>query len=120
MSLNSKKWQSKCTELQKTIDKEILIKEETMYKVHQLERRVKKPTVNIVFYLFSKVIFVGNKLGESKQKLEESERKRKSKEEELLYLTEHNDDLKASKEYLSNYKIKLEKDLNLISVSNSF
>ena len=91
-----------------------------MYKVHQLERRVKKTTVNIVFYLFSKVIFVGNKLDESKQKLEESERKRKSKEDELLDLTEHNDDLKASKEYLSNYKIKLETDLNLISVSNSF
>ena len=59
-------------------------------------------------------------MDESKQNLEESERKRKSKEEELLDLTEHNDDLKASNEYLSNYKIKLETDLNLISVSNSF
>jgi chromosome segregation ATPase len=42
LSLNLKKWQSKCTELQKTIDEEILINEETMYKVHQLERRVNK------------------------------------------------------------------------------
>ena len=77
----------------------------------------KQNIVNIVFYLFSKVIFMGNELDESKQKLEESERKRKSKEEELLDLTEHNYDLKANKEYLSNYKIKLETDLNLISVS---
>ena len=66
------------------------------------------------------MIFLGNELDESKQKLEESERKRKSKEEELPDLTEHNYDLKASNEYLSNYKIKLETDLNLISVSNSF
>ena len=66
------------------------------------------------------MIFLGNELDESKQKLEESERKRKSKEEELLDLTEHDDNLKASNEYLSNYQIKLETNLNLISVSNSF
>ena len=42
MSSNLKKWQSKCTELQKTIDEEMLIKEETMDKVHQLERKVNK------------------------------------------------------------------------------
>ena len=63
---------------------------------------------------------MGNELDESKQKLEESERKRKSKEEELLDLTEHDDNLKASNEYLSNYKIKLETDLHLISVSIHF
>ena len=46
--------------------------------------------------------------------------KSKFQEEELLDLTEHIDDLKASNESLSNSKIKLETDLNLISVSNSF
>ena len=61
---------------------------------------------------------MGNELDESKLKLEESERKRKCKEEELLVLTEHIDDLKASNEYLSNSKIKLETNLNLISVSD--
>ena len=62
---------------------------------------------------------MGNELDESKLKLEESERKRKFKEEELLDLTENMDDLRASNEYLSNYKTKLETDLNLISVSDS-
>ena len=54
MSSNLKKWQSKCTELQKTIDEEILIKEETMDKVRQLERKVNKTTVNILFLSFCK------------------------------------------------------------------
>ena len=53
-------------------------------------------------------------------KLEESERKRKFKEDELVDLTEHIDDLKASNEYLLNSKIKLETDRNLISVSDFY
>ena len=118
MSLNLKKWQSKCTELQKTIDEEILVKEETTNKVHQLERKVNKKTVNIIFYLFAKVNVLSNKLDESNLKLEESDRKRKCKEEEMLDLTEHVDDLKAVNEHLSNSKIKLGTDLNLISVSD--
>jgi hypothetical protein len=77
-------------------------------------------TVNIIFYLFAKVNVLGNELEESKLKLEESERKGKCKEEELLGLAEHIDDLKASNEYLSNSKIKLDTDLNLISVSDFF
>ena len=120
MSLNLKKWQTKCTELQKTIDEEILIKEETMDKLHQLERKVNKKTGNIIFYLFAKVNVLSNELDESNLKLEESERKRKCKEEEMLDLTDHADDLKASNEYLSNSKIKLDTDLNIISVSNIF
>jgi hypothetical protein len=112
MSLNVKKWQSKCTELQKKIDEEILIKEEILDKVHQLERKVNKKIVNIIFYLFAKVNVLGTELDESNLKLEESEKKRKSKEEELLDLTEHID------EYLSNFKKKLDTDLSLISVSD--
>ena len=120
MSLNLKKWQSKCAELQQKIDEKIFIKEETMDKVHQLERKVNKQTVNIIFVVFAKVNVLGIKLDESNLKLEESERKRKSKKEELLDLTEHIDDLKASNEYLSDSKMKLDTELNLISVSNIF
>ena len=61
-------------------------------------------------------IYLNNELEDSKLKLEESERKRKLKDDELLELTEHVDDLKASNEYLSNSKMKLETDVNLISV----
>ena len=120
MSLNLKKWQSKCTELQKTIDEEILIKEETMDKIHQLERKVNKKTVNVIFYLFTKVNVLGKELDEPNLKLEESERIRKFNEEELLDLTEHIDDLKASNEYLSDSRMKLETDLDLISVIDIF
>ena len=78
----------------------------------------KQNTVNIIFYLFAKVNVLGTELDESNLKLEESEKKGKSKEEELLDLTEHIDDIKASNEYLSNIKKKLDTDLNLISVSD--
>jgi chromosome segregation ATPase len=57
MSLNVKKWQSKCTELQQTTDEEILIKEETMYKVHQLERRVNKTLYILYFIIFQRLSF---------------------------------------------------------------
>ena len=80
----------------------------------------KQNNVNIIFYLFAKVNVLGNELDESNLKLKESERKRKCKEEELLDLTEHIHDIKASNEYLSNSKIKLETAMNLISVSDIF
>ena len=63
---------------------------------------------------------MGNGLEDSNLKLEESERKRKSKEEELLDLTEGIADLRASNEYLSNSKMKLDTDMNFISVSEIF
>jgi hypothetical protein len=63
---------------------------------------------------------LGNGLDDSNLKLEESERKRKSKEEEFLDLSECIDDLRASNEYLSNSKMKLDTDLNFISVSEIF
>lgn len=42
MSLNSKKWQAKCSELQKTLDDVILIKEEFVEKVHRMDRKANK------------------------------------------------------------------------------
>ena len=116
MSLNLKKWQEKCSEIQKTLDEEIMLKEDNIGKIHQIERKVKLADLTSYIIIYLKVQFLKNELDETKLRLAESERKRKLTEEELNDMTENIDDLKSSNEYLSNCKSKLENDINLLSV----
>ena len=116
MSLNLKKWQEKCSDIQKTLDEEIMLKEDNIGKIHQIERKVKLNDLTIYINIYLKVQFLKNELDDTKLRLAESERKRKLTEEELNDMTENIDDLKSSNEYLSNCKCKLENDINLLSV----
>ena len=59
-----------------------------------------------------------NELSDCQLTLSESERKRNISDNELHDLIESIDDLKASNEYLSNCRIKLEKDNKLLMVRN--
>ena len=56
-------------------------------------------------------------MSDSRFKFEEEARKRKAMEKEAIDLSEHMNDLKASNEYLTNSKLKMETNLALQSVS---
>ena len=56
-------------------------------------------------------------MSESKFMVQEEARKRKALEKEAIDLSEHVNDLKASNEYLTNSKLKMETNLALQSVS---
>ena len=42
MSKTLEKWETQCSELQKSLDEETFLKEETAEKFHQMERKVGK------------------------------------------------------------------------------
>ena len=90
MSLNAKKWQAKCSELQKTLDDAILMKEEFVEKFNHMNQKVNTLYVfNFINIFHFKVIFLKRELDESKSKCEESEIKRKFSDRELHDMNEN-------------------------------
>ena len=53
MSLNAKKWQAKYSELQKTLDDVILMKEESLEKANHIDKKA-----NILYELMNVSFFV--------------------------------------------------------------
>ena len=120
MSKTLEKWEAQCSELQKSLDEETFLKEETAEKFHQMEKKVGKAMKYLIIRnIHFQALVLKNELDDSKLKVTESERKRKIVEDELNELNESLDNLKSNNEYLTGCKLKLEKDQNQLLVRNS-
>ena len=119
MSMTLDKWEAQCSELQKSLDEETFLKEETAEKFHQMEKKVGKAMKYLIIRnIHFQALVLKNELDDSKLKVTESERKRKIMEDELNELNESLDNLNSNNEYLTGCKIKLEKDQNQLLVRN--
>ena len=119
ISKTLEKWEAQCSELQKSLDEETFLKEETAEKFHQMEKKVGKAMKYLIIRnIHFQALVLKNELDNSKLKVTESERKRKIMEDELNELNESLDNLNSNNEYLTGCKIKLEKDQNQLLVRN--
>ena len=57
MSSNTRKWQVKCTDLQKVLDEGNLLKEDLVHKLHQMELKVDQYFLPLSIYSFSDAAF---------------------------------------------------------------
>ena len=49
MSMTLDKWEAQCSELQKSLDEETFLKEETVEKFHQMEKKVGKAMKYLIY-----------------------------------------------------------------------
>ena len=102
LTINARKWQFKCNDLQKLIDEESSGREEAILKLNVSEK---------------KVVQLCNEVDNLKRQSEEADRRRSFHEQELIETQETLEETKRSNESLSSLKVKLQTDLELLNVS---
>ena len=102
LTINARKWQFKCNDLQKLIDEESSGREEAILKLNISEKKVTQ---------------LCNEVENLKRQSEEADRRRSLYEQELLETQDTLEEVRRTNESLSSLKVKLQTDLELLNVS---
>ena len=118
MTTNARKWQGKFNELQRIVAEEACGRESMQSKLYMAEKRVSYVCIlgSYKSEMSIQAMQILNEKEDLKKNLEESERKKSAKDDEISELYDSIDDIRRSNDSLSSLKMKLQTDLDLLQV----
>ena len=118
MTTNARKWQGKFNELQRIVEEEACGRESMQSKLYMAEKRVSYLCIlgSYKSEMSIQAMQILNEKEDLKKNLEESERKKSAKDDEISELSDLIDDIRRSNDSLSSLKMKLQTDLDLLQV----